>query len=79
MKLDNPWIMRLGGFGLTRLMRGWMGTLKYQIHREEPVARKKFRDPMGTGDEGGAREAESGSQRWALVGGALGDTVASRE
>ena len=47
MKIDAPWIMRLGGFGLTRLMRSWMGTLKYQIHREEPTV-----DPVVDGFEG---------------------------
>ena len=47
MKIDTPWVMRLGGFGLTRLMRSWMGTLKYQVHREEPAI-----DPVIDGFEG---------------------------
>ena len=47
MKIDTPWVMRLGGFGLTRLMRSWMGTLKYQVHREEPAI-----DPVNDGFEG---------------------------
>ncbi|MEC7566581.1 MAG: lysophospholipid acyltransferase family protein [Planctomycetota bacterium] len=38
MKLEAPWMMRLGGFGITCAMRSWMSTMDYRIHREEPAA-----------------------------------------